>query len=119
MSEIRGYTAEEIAEERRIALEKMYANCKDKEEDVKRACEMVKEAESEYQDCKNEYFRAVNEYRRRGVDRVLSYIRHKGITDAHELDVLLCHCQNKLNGNIDGTELNLHYEEKSEEDGKV
>lgn len=56
-------------------------------------------------------------YRIKSVDRVLSYVRMKGITDKKELDLLLCHCQNKLNGNIDGNELNLHYEEA--EDSEV
>lgn len=116
--EIRGYTVEEIAEEKRIALVKIYEDCEQKKKDVQLACETVKTAEREYQDCKVEYFQALDGYRMRSVDRVLSYIRGKKITDAHELDVLLCHCQNKLHGNIDGMELNLHYEERSE-DGKV
>ena len=38
---------------------------------------------------------------------MLEYIRVAKITDAKELDTLLCHCQNKLAGNIDGTELKL------------
>ena len=57
----------------------------------------------------------LSEYRRDSVDRVLSYIRTKKITDSNELDLLLFHCQNKLNGNIDGIELNLHYEERSKD----
>lgn len=41
------------------------------------------------------------------MNRVLDYIRVAKITEAKELDTLLCHCQNKLAGNIDGTELTL------------
>ena len=33
------------------------------------------------------------------------------ITDDKELDTLLCHCQNKLNGNIDGIEIDLGTDE--------
>ena len=47
-------------------------------------------------------------YRVDSVDRVLDFIRseyRKG--RLCDLETLLCHCQNKLNGNIDGTELTL------------
>ena len=49
------------------------------------------------------------------VNRVLEYIRVAKITDAKELDTLLCHCQNKLAGNIDGTELKLSRSGDNEE----
>lgn len=92
-AEIRGYTAEEVAESRRIELEKDYEKCRNK-----------------FEECKHEHEKMLSEYRRDSVNRVLSYIRTKKITDSKELDLLLCHCQNKLNGNIDGIELILHYE---------
>ena len=38
---------------------------------------------------------------------MLEYIRVAKITDAKELDTLLCHCQNKLAGNIDGSHVNI------------
>ena len=48
------------------------------------------------------------EYRIESVNRVLDFIlneyRAGRICD---LETLLCHCQNKLNGNIDGIELEL------------
>ena len=113
--EIRGYTAEEVAESRRIELEKDYKKCRDKFDEVKMRTQSVKLAKGELEKCKHEHEQMLSEYRRDSVDRVLSYIRTKKITDAHELDLLLCHCQNKLNGNIDGTELNLHYEERSKD----
>ena len=110
---IRGYTAEEVAESRRIELEKDYKKCCEKQEDIKLRQRIIETAKLELEECKHEHEKMLSEYRRDSVDRVLSYIRTKKITDAHELDLLLCHCKNKLNGNIDGTELNLHYEERS------
>ena len=54
-------------------------------------------------------------YRMESVDRVLDYIRVAKITDAKELDTLLCHCQNKLAGNIDGIEVKLSRSGDNEE----
>lgn len=108
----RGYTAEEVAESSRIELEKDYKKCCQKFEEVKIRIQSVERAKRELEDCKHEHEKMISEYRRHSVDRVLSYIRQKKITDEHELDLLLCHCQNKLSGNIDGIELDLHYEGK-------
>lgn len=45
-------------------------------------------------------------YRLESVDRVLDFIRGEYRAGRIcDLEALLCHCQNKLNGNIDGTEL--------------
>lgn len=112
---IRGYTAEEVAESSRIELEKDYKKCLEKFEEVKIRIQSVERAKRELEECKHEREKMLSEYRRASVDRVLSYIRTKKITDAHELDLLLFHCQNKMNGNIDGIELNLHYEERSKD----
>ncbi len=117
-AEIRGYTAEEVAESRRIELEKDYKKCCEKREDIKLRQRIVETAKLELEECKQECEKMLSEYRRESVNRVLSYIRTKKITDAQELDLLLCHCQNKLNGSIDGIELNLHYEERSK-DGTI
>ena len=47
-------------------------------------------------------------YRVDSVDRVLDFIRLEYRQGRLcNLEILLCHCQNKLNGNIDGTELTL------------
>lgn len=57
------------------------------------------------EECINEY---VHEYRKASVARVLEFIeseyRAGRICD---LGTLLCHCVNKLYGNIDGVELDL------------
>lgn len=47
-------------------------------------------------------------YRVDSVDRILDFIRSEYRQGRLcDLETLLCHCQNKLNGNIDGTELTL------------
>ena len=49
-----------------------------------------------------------NSYRIASVNRVLDFIRDEYRAGRLcDLDTLLCHCQNKLNGNIDGVELSL------------
>lgn len=73
----------------------------------------VKYAEGEkYRKLANSYFESSDDYklayRLKSVDRVLDFIRSEYRQGRLcNLDVLLCHCQNKLNGNIDGVELTL------------
>lgn len=56
--------------------------------------------------CEEEKYR--NLYRVESVNRVLDFIRTEYNSGrVCDLDKLLCHCQNKLNGNIDGVELPL------------
>lgn len=98
--ELKGYTAEEIAESRKNDLIEDYNFCKGKLAEAKRKEEEIK---SIY----NAYNKKIVEYRMASVDRVLGYIRSTEITDVRRLDTLLCHCQNKLHGNIDGVELDL------------
>lgn len=48
------------------------------------------------------------EYRIESVNRVLDFIRGEYRAGRIcDLETLLCHCKDKLNGNIDGTELTL------------
>ena len=48
------------------------------------------------------------EYRIESVNRVLNFIRNEYRAGRIcDIEKLLCHCQNKLNGNIDGIELDL------------
>lgn len=48
------------------------------------------------------------EYRIESVNRVLDFIRDEYRAGRIcDLETLLCHCQNKLYGNVDGTELTL------------
>ena len=108
MSEIKGYTVEEVAEHRKDKLTSDYNFCKAKLAEIRRH-------EQEIESIRTAYNKMIVKYRMESVNRVIEYIRAAKITDAKELDTLLCHCQNKLAGNIDGTELKLS---RSGDDGE-
>lgn len=107
MAEIRGYTADEVAESRKNDLIGDYNFCKGKLAEAKRHEEQIKSIYDAYR-------KKIVEYRTASVQRVLDYIRQAKITDVRRLDTLLCHCQNKLNGNLDGVELDLKIEDEVE-----
>jgi len=52
-------------------------------------------------------------YRINSVRRTLDYMRsyHKQLNNS-DIDTMLCHCLNKLNGNIDGVEMALDFHNK-------
>lgn len=55
------------------------------------------------------YASQIQEYRIASVSRILDHIRSEYRRGKIcNLEILLCHCQNKLYGNIDGVELDLH-----------
>lgn len=54
---------------------------------------------------------ALLEYRINSVYRVLDFI-HSNLHNKNELDTMITHCCNKLNGNIDGIEINLKVGDK-------
>lgn len=59
----------------------------------------------------NEIQKDILEYRIASVSRVLDYIHtNLAIKSDIDLDCLITHCCNKLNGNIDGIELELRGE---------
>lgn len=65
----------------------------------------------------NQLFTEENDYRNlyriESVNRVLDFIRTEYSQGRLcDLDTLLCHCQNKLYGNIDGVELSLYENHK-------
>lgn len=105
MKDIRGYTAEEIAESKKQQLEDDYHFIIGKTEEINRHQKEIDNIRKVVKELKTGY-------RIKSVDRVLGYIRTKGITDAKELDILLCHCQNKLNGNLDGVEITLDWSDE-------
>lgn len=81
------------------------------EEYLNKAKERYAEGEK-YGELANSCFKSSDDYklayRLKSVDRVLDFIRSEYRADRIcDLEALLCHCQNKLNGNIDGTELTL------------
>lgn len=77
-----------------------YCNCKKKLENIEKLNNQIETIREEYKEM-------IYDYRIRSVNRVIEYIRSNKIIDSNELDTLLCHCKNKLNGNIDGVELDL------------
>lgn len=101
MNEIKGYTAEKIARDAKEKLISNYEFCK---------CDLaeIRRHEKEIADIRLDYNSKIVKYRMESVNRVLDFIiseyRAGRICD---LGTLLCHCQNKLNGNIDGIELDL------------
>ena len=56
---------------------------------------------------------ALTKYRIESANRVLTHIRCEigRTSECKDIDKLLFHCQNKLNGNIDGIELSLDEED--------
>lgn len=101
MSGIKGYTAEEIARDAKEKLISDYERC------VRDLVE-IKQHEKEIADIRLDYNSKIAKYRTKSVDRVLDFIRSEYRAGRIcNLEILLCHCQNKLSGNIDGTELDL------------
>lgn len=101
MSGIKGYTAEEAARDAKQELISDYELCK---------CNLaqIRQHEKEIADIRLDYNSKIAKYRKESVNRVLDFIRSEYRAGRIcDLETLLCHCQNKLNGNIDGTELDL------------
>ena len=78
MTEAKGYTAEEVAKARKQELEGDYDFCKSKLAEIRRH-------ESEIETIRKTYRELIVKYRIKSVDRVLSYVRMKGITDKKNL----------------------------------
>ena len=101
MSEIKGYTAEEIAW---ISKEKLISDY----EFCKRDLAEIRRHEKEISDIRLAYDSKILKYRKESVNRVLDFVRSEYRAGRIcDLETLLCHCQNKLSGNIDGIELDL------------
>jgi hypothetical protein len=101
MSRIKGYTAEEIARDAKEKLISDYEFCK---------CNLdkIRKHEKEIADIRLDYNSKIVRYRMESVNRVLDFIRSEYRAGRIcDLETLLCHCQNKLSGNLDGTELDL------------
>ena len=100
MSKIK-YTAEKIARDTKEELISDYEFCK-------RDLAEIRRHEKEISDIRLDYNSKIVKYRIRSVNRVLDFIRGEYRAGRIcNLETLLCHCQNKLNGNLDGTELTL------------
>ena len=101
MSGIKGYTAEEIARDAKEKLISDYELC---------GCNLAKirQHEKAIADIRLDYNSKIVKYRMKSVKRVLDFVISEYMAGRIcDLGMLLCHCQNKLNGNIDGIELDL------------
>lgn len=68
-------------------------------------------AEQDMVDIKHCLEKAKIEYRIESVCRILDHVRNEYTAGrVCDLEILLCHCQNKLHGNLDGVELSLERE---------
>lgn len=114
MADVKGFSVDEVAEISKQSCIEEFEKCKNHYNKILAKQKEIDKMKIELERLQSEQNEMIADYRVCSVDRVLEYIRHKGITDARELDVLLCHCQNKLMGNIDGTELDLNYEVEDE-----
>lgn len=86
---------------------------------VKAKAEEMEDLKEKMEEAKREYWELKYAYRRESVNRVLDFIRTEYRAGrVCDLETLLCHCQNKLNGNIDGVELKLEESYKGVEVGK-
>lgn len=97
---IKAYTVNEVAKSNKDKLNAEYSHCQD-------TLNEIRDLENKAKEMRKEYQQKIVRYRINSVNRVLDFIRFAKITDERELDNLLCHCQNKLNGNIDGIEIEL------------
>lgn len=101
MSEIKSYTAEELARIGKESLIEDYSFIKGKMAEIRNH-------EQEIERTRIVCDKLVMKYRIDSVNRVLDFIRSEYLAGrVCDLETLLCHCQNKLNGNLDGTELDL------------
>lgn len=104
MIEIKGYTVEEVARDEKQKLISDYEFCK-------RDLVEIRQREKEIEDIRLDYNSKIVKYRIESANRVLDFIRSEyGAGRICDLETLLCHCKNKLNGNIDGIELDLRSE---------
>lgn len=89
-------------------LRHKYNNLNAEEETLKKE---IQEREARLRDIRREY----TDLNEATVNVVLDYVRSYSSTDSlskNEIDTYLCHCQNKLNGNING--IFLHFNDPME-----
>lgn len=101
MSEIKGYTVEEVARNAKEKLISDYELCE---------CDLaeIRRHEKEIADIRLAYDSKIVNYRKESVNRVLDFVRSEYRAGRIcDLETLLCHCQNKLSGNLDGIELDI------------
>lgn len=77
-------------------------------EEIDRLKQKIKKANSVVSDTSELLRHEQYKYRIESVNRVLDFVRSEYRAKRNvDIETLLCHCQNKLYGNIDGIELDL------------
>lgn len=102
--EVVGFRVFESCNKYNDTLRYKYANLKAEEENLRKE---IQEREARLRDIRREY----TDLNEAAVNVVLDYVRSYIKTDSlskNEIDTYLCHCQNKLNGNINGTFLQFN-----------
>lgn len=108
---IKGYTFEEIAAKQQEELDKQAEAIKDKANKLfnrkQKLLEEINHIDNvEYKDLQIEQMK----YRINSVNRVLDYLKSRAsLLTPRDIGTYLTHCQNRLNGNIDGGEVTLDF----------
>lgn len=95
----------------------VWEGCNKKRDELEKEYELIEEErksirlQREVLNQREDMLRAqIKELRKREVNNVLDFVRsYKDCLDNSYIDTILCHCQNTLNGNIDGTF--VHFED--------
>lgn len=102
---IKGNSPEDVANSRSNKLKIDWETIKKAREDIKRAEDFIIEKNMQVRE-------QICNLRNEEACNVIAYIRSRfGRLSINRLDVLLCHCKNMLNGNIDGIILDFSEED--------
>lgn len=97
--ETKGYTNEDVCNSRAEKLKETWTN-------VINTQKKLYEEHDDIVDMINSNKERIKELRKEEASNVIEYVRGRlNRLSASRIDILLCHCQNMLNGNIDNTVL--------------
>lgn len=116
---IKGFTLEEVAAKKKEELTKKAEAIKNNDRNLlnrkERLLEELDHIDNEVKDLQIKKM----QYRIDSVNRVLDYLRGRAtLLTPNDIGTYLCHCQNKLNGNLDGLELTLDFTSKEAHNGE-
>lgn len=109
-AEIKGYPVYQCCNNANSILQRKYDTLKAEEDKLRME---IRERENRIEAIREEY----KDLNKAEVDTVLDYVRsytRADILSKNDIDVLLCHCQNKLKGNINSTFLQFNSPEQEE-----
>lgn len=113
MSKIKGYTPEEDCNSKGKAIKEDWNK-------VERELDRLYEEQSEIGRMILVQKDLIKELRKKEAENVIQYVRYRlKKLSFQKVDVLLCHCQNMLNGNIDNTVLKFSEDDLEKENKKM